>query len=205
VAHALASLAAAALLLPSASPPPQPLTRRAALQTAGAAAAALSLGAGSASAEEASFSKMGGLLEPFVDVQKGYKIYAPSGWNKFDADPGVYEVKWQDIIEQETTVQVSTSPVATATSVSALGELQEVGEKFSKSRAAKLVKASERDIEGSLSYTFELEGEKYHELLSLTINRGKLYRVSAVTSNKKWGKRADLYKNIVASFVPRGF
>ena len=47
--------------------------------------------------------------------------------------------------------------------------------------------------------------ERYHELLALCINRGKLFRVNAVTSNKKWDKRKDLYKNVVLSFVPRGY
>ncbi len=148
---------------------------------------------------------MGGLLEPFIDTQKGYKLYSPTGWNKFDADPGVYDVKFQDIIEPETTVQVSTSPVATATSISALGDLPTVGAKFAKSRSAELVNAAEREVEGSLVYTFELKGELYHELLALCINRGKLYRVTTVTSNKKWAKRQELYRNIVASFVPKGF
>ena len=54
-------------------------------------------------------------------------------------------------------------------------------------------------------YTFELKGEVYHELLSLCINRGKLFRVSAVTGNKKWNKRAELYKNVALSFVPQGY
>ena len=45
----------------------------------------------------------------------------------------------------------------------------------------------------------------YHELLALCINRGALYRVSAVTGNKKWDKRKELYANIVASFVPKGY
>ena len=148
---------------------------------------------------------MGGLLEPFVDTQKGYKLYTPSGWNKFDADPGVYDVKFQDIIEPETTVSVSSSPVQTATSISALGDLQTVGTKFATSRNAKLVSSNERDSDGSLVYTFELEGELYHELLALTINRGKLYRLTTVTSNKKWKKREELYQNIVLSFVPKGF
>jgi len=194
---------ASALLLPS-SPAPRPVTRRAALGTAAGAAAALTVGVRGAHAEEP-FSRMGGLLEPFVDVSKGYKIYKPSGWNEFPTDPGVYDIKWQDIIEQETTVQVSTSPVATATSINALGDLQAVGVKFSKSRSAELLSAKESDVDGSLVYTFELKGEQFHELLALTINRGKLYRVSAVTSNKKWDKRKELYRNIVASFVPRGY
>merc|ERR1719163_2445498 len=198
------SLMANALLLPTArSPGPAPLTRRGAMQAAGAAAATFAFVHG-AEAEE-NFSRMGGLLEPFIDTQKGYKLYVPSGWNKFDADPGVYDVKYQDIIEQETTVQVSSSPVQTATSVSALGELQEVGEKFAKSRSAKLVGATQKDVDGTLFYTLELEGEQYHELLGLCINKGKLFRVTAVTSNKKWPKRKELYRNVLASFVPKGY
>ena len=148
---------------------------------------------------------MGGLLEPFIDTTRGFKLYRPSGWNEFPVDPGVYDIKFQDIIEPETTVQVSTTPVATATSIEALGDLEAVAAKFAKSRNAQVVSATQRDADGSLVYTLELKGEQYHELLGLCINRGKLYRVTAVTSNKKWGKRQELYKNILASFVPKGF
>jgi len=204
---ALATIACSlsALLLPTPPPAQAPLSRRGAVQAAGASFAAAVLGAQSATAAEPEFSKMGGLLEPYIDTQRGFKFYKPTGWNQFDADPGVYDIKYQDIIEPETTVQVSTSPVATATSISALGDLQAVGAKFAKSRSAELVSASERKVEDSLVYTIELKGELYHELIALCINRGKLYRVTAVTSNKKWNRRAELYKNIVASFVPKGF
>jgi hypothetical protein len=102
-------------------------------------------------------------------------------------------------------LQVSTSPVSSATSVSALGDLEAVGAKFAKSRGAELVSSSTRDADGSLCYTFELKGEQYHEYLLLTINRGKLYRLSTVAANKRWPKRAEMYKNIVLSFVPKGF
>lgn len=167
--------------------------------------------------------------------------------SQFDADPGVYDVKFQDIIQPFETVQVAwapqrarrprrappllfsscarrtarpahlphslpsppaqmaTSPVSTATSVSALGDLQAVGEKFAKSREAKLLSAKESDVEGSLVYTLELEGELYHELIALCINRGKLYKLTCVATNKRWSKRGELYKNLAASFVPKGF
>ena len=213
----------------------------------------LALGQNSATAAEApSASRMGGLLEPYVVPAQGYKLLKPSGWNKFDADPGNYDVKFQDIIEPFETVQVSTSPVATATSVDALGNLQEVGEKFAKSRNAELVAAKQRDADGSLFYELELKGEIYHEFLGLTINKGKLYRVSCVAKNKRWSappperhplyscccqrhllfpthpssplegpssraqlqipacihvtdKRGELYKNVMLSFVPKGY
>jgi len=181
----------------------KPTSRR--LVIAGAVpAAVLALGSRGADAEEA-FSRMGGLLEPFIDVKKGYKLYKPSNWNQFDTDPGVYDVKFQDIIEPFETVQVSSSPVTTATSISSLGDLQAVGAKISKSRNAELVSASQRDSDGSLVYIIELEGDTYHELLALCINRNKLYRVSTVASNKRWPKRAELYRNVIASFVPRGY
>jgi len=183
-------------------------SRREALSRAATAALVAAAAAGGA-AEPAfakeEFSTMGGLLVPFVDTQKGYKLYTPSGWNKFDADPGVYDVKFQDIIEIETRVQVSSSPVVTATSVTALGELDEVAAKFAKPRSATVVAAKSRDVGGTLIYDFELKGEKLHELLSVCVNNGKLYLVSAVTSNNKWDKRKELYKNIILSFVPRGF
>ena len=41
--------------------------------------------------------------------------------------------------------------------------------------------------------------------LLLTINRGKLYRLSCVATNKRWPKRAELYKNVALPFVPKGF
>merc|ERR1712087_84586 len=159
----------------------------------------------SACAADESFSRMGGALEPYIDVQKGYKMYKPFAWNQFDADPGVYEVKFQDLVETNEIVQVSTSPVSSATSISALGDLKDVGEKFAKSRGAELLSSYERDADGSKAYTLELKGEQFHEFLLLTINRGKLYRLSATATNKRWPKRSELYKNIMTSFVPKGF
>jgi photosystem II oxygen-evolving enhancer protein 2 len=179
--------------------------RRQAMQAAAGVGTAL-LTVGERAHAASAPSTMGGLLQPFIDTSRGYKIYKPSGaWNEFDVDPGVFDKKWQDIIEPDTTVQVSSSPVEAATSVSALGDLQAVGAKFAKSRQAKLVKATERDAEGALVYVLELEGDQFHELIGLCISRGKLFRISAVTSNKKWPKRAELYSNILASFVPKGF
>jgi len=161
-------------------------------------------GTHAASADE-TFNKMGGALEPYIDVQKGYKLYRPTAWNQFDTDPGVYDVKFQDVINSFETVQVSSSPVSSATSISALGDIASVAAKFAKSRNAELVSSSERDADGSLLYSMELQGDMYHEYLALTINRGKLFRLSTVTSNKRWSKRQELYKNVVLSFVPKGF
>eukprot|EP00908_Phaeocystis_cordata_P021715 Transcript_4105.p1 GENE.Transcript_4105~~Transcript_4105.p1 ORF type:complete len:111 (+),score=12.82 Transcript_4105:56-388(+) len=63
-----------------ARPPAAALSRRAFGANAGAAVAALALGSPAAFAEEP--SRMGGILEPFIDARKGYKLLKPSGWNK---------------------------------------------------------------------------------------------------------------------------
>ena len=124
---------------------------------------------------------------------------------QFDVDPGVYDVKFQDLIEPFETVQVSTSPVATATSVDALGEVVAVAEKFAKGREAEVIKAKARNVGEVLTYEIELKGPMYHELLLLCINRGKLYRLSCTSKNARWDKRKELYKNVALSFVPQGF
>jgi len=149
---------------PAVAPAAAPQTRRQLIQTAAAAAAAAAAGGvAPALAGGDTFNRMSGVLEPFTDVQKGFKLYKPVAWNQFEADPGVYDMKWVDLIEPFETVQVSTSPVSTATSISALGELDEVGAKFAKSRDAQLVSSKSRDADGSLAYTFELKGDAYHE------------------------------------------
>lgn len=197
------SVCASALQLPRA-PPPEALSRRQLTQQTLAAGALSLLRPAAASAEE-TFSSMGGSLSPYTDAPKGFKLYKPNAWNQFDADPGVYDIKFQDLIEPFEFVQVSSSPVATATSVDALGTPDELGAKLATSRSAKLVSSTKRTADGILVYTVELEGEQFHEYQTLSINKGKLYRLTAVTSNKRWPKRKELYKNIQLSFVPKGF
>ena len=114
-------------------------------------------------------------------------------------------LEFQDLIEPFETVQVSTSPVATATSVDALGEVAAVAEKFAKGRDAEVVKAKARNVGDVLTYEIELKGPVYHELLLLSINKGKLFRLSCISKNTRWDKRKELYKNVALSFVPQGF
>ena len=86
----IALLAAPALQLPArgsaigASPssamvPVPQLSRRGVLETG--TAALLATYTAPAFAEE-TFNRMSGVLEPFTDVQKGYKLYKPVAWNQ---------------------------------------------------------------------------------------------------------------------------
>lgn len=41
----------------------------------------------------ASRDKMGGALEPYADVTKGWRIYKPYSWTQYEQSPGLYEMK----------------------------------------------------------------------------------------------------------------
>jgi photosystem II oxygen-evolving enhancer protein 2 len=151
-------------------------------------------------------TRMGGLLEKFADTQRGLSILAPSGWNKFEGEVGAYDIKWQDLVDPKENVKISSTPVkSTTTSISALGEdVQAIGSSLAAKRNAKLVMAEERLTDGILFYTFEFAiNDGTHQLLSLCVNKGKIWSLDANTTEKRWSKREELYKNIVGSFIPK--
>lgn len=60
-------------------------------------------------------TRMGGLLEKYQDVNRGWIILAPSGWNKFEGEVGAYDVKWQDLVDPRDNIKVSSTPVKSTT------------------------------------------------------------------------------------------
>jgi len=152
-----------------------------------------------------STSKFGGLLERYQDGIRGFIIMAPSGWNKFEGEAGAYDVKWQDVVSPAENIKISSTPVkSTTTSVNVLGEVKAVGASLAAKRKAKLISAEERLTEEVLFYTFEFAlPDNTHQLLSLCVNKGKIWSVDANSSEKRWKTRADLYASSLASFIPK--
>jgi len=151
------------------------------------------------------YTRMGGLLEKYQDGPRGWQILAPSGWNKFDGEVGTYDVKWQDLVDSKENIKLSSNPVkSTTTSIDILGDVKEVGKSLASKRDAKLVSASERLTEGILFYTFEFAlSEGSHQILCLSVNKGKIWSLDANSTEKRWSKRSDMYKNVVGSFMPK--
>lgn len=149
-------------------------------------------------------TRMGGLLERYQDP-RGFTILAPSGWNKFEGEVGAYDVKWQDVVDNFENIKVSSNPVkSTTTSIDALGEVKTVGESLASKRDAKLVSAEERLTEGILFYSFDFAlNDGTHQLLLLCVNKGKVWSVDTNCKEKRYAKRADLYKNVLGSFMPK--
>mmetsp|Transcript_22228 Transcript_22228/g.65522 ORF Transcript_22228/g.65522 Transcript_22228/m.65522 type:complete len:244 (-) Transcript_22228:254-985(-) len=147
-----------------------------------------------------STSRMGGLLDAYSDVGKGWSIYKPSTWNKFDANPGEYEAKWQDIVGVTEQILVSSSPVTAGKNIDALGSPQELGEKVAKLRSLSLDSAKAFKLGPNLCYLVELEGSGGHELILFTVSKGRLWRVTAKASNAKWEKNKEMYMTVLTSF-----
>lgn len=149
---------------------------------------------------------MGGQLVKYFDVNKGFKILRPKDWNEFLNVPGEYDAKWQDVIQGAEQITVTSQPVATATSIDALGEVDTVAEKLAQGR--KILSAQAKKVDGLLYYDFEFEGQlgqyNLRELKTLTINKGRLYKVEGTCPvGKRWSKKEEMFRNVFASFVPR--
>jgi len=150
-------------------------------------------------------TRMGGLLDRYQD-QRGWVILAPSGWNKFEGEVGAYDVKWQDLVDPRENIKVSSTPVkSTTTSISALGDdVKEIGQNLAAKRDAKLVGAEERLTDDVLFYEFDFAlNDGTHQLLSLSVNKGKIWSLDANTTEKRWSKRQEMYKNVLGSFMPK--
>lgn len=88
---------------------------------------------------------------------------------------------------------------------SALGEdVKEIGKNLAAKRDAKLVGAEERLTDDILFYEFDFAlNDGTHQLLSLSVNKGKIWSLDANTTEKRWSKRKEMYKNVLGSFMPK--
>jgi len=83
------------------------------------------------------------IQKQYQDSRGGWLISPPSGWNKFEGEPGAYDVKWQDLVTPAENIKVSSTPVGSdIDSVLKLGggiDVKELGEKLAKKREGELV------------------------------------------------------------------
>ena len=86
----------------------------------------------------------------------------------------------------------------------ALGPVADVGAKLAESRSAKLIDATERQTEGVLFFAFDFAlDDGTHQLLQLCVNKGKIWSLDANTKEKRYGKRKEMYYNVLGSFMPK--
>jgi photosystem II oxygen-evolving enhancer protein 2 len=139
--------------------------------------------------------------EPFQDGPRSIRMMVPSGWNKFEGEVGAYDLKWQDLVDPNENIKISSTPVkSTTTSVEPLGDVKTVGESLASKRNAKLLSAEERLTDGILFYKFDFAlDDGTHQLLQLCVSKGKLWSIDASAKEKRWPKRSELYENVLVS------
>uniref|UniRef100_A0A7R9ZSA1 PsbP C-terminal domain-containing protein n=2 Tax=Craspedostauros australis TaxID=1486917 RepID=A0A7R9ZSA1_9STRA len=132
-------------------------------------------------------------------------MMVPSGWNKFEGEVGAYDIKWQDLVDPNENIKISSTPVkSTTASIGVLGDVKALGESLASKRSAKLISAEERQTDGILFYKFDfLISDGTHQLLQLCVCKGKLWSIDASAKDKRWGKREELYNNVLGSFMPK--
>mmetsp|Transcript_9202 Transcript_9202/g.16571 ORF Transcript_9202/g.16571 Transcript_9202/m.16571 type:complete len:230 (-) Transcript_9202:1002-1691(-) len=146
---------------------------------------------------------LGGKVEMYKSTLKGFSIFRPSGWNEFDSTPDQYDVKWQDIIVPAEQITVLTTPVSKGKVTKDLGELEKVANTLAAKRSSNLVGSTEKETEGTVIYTIELDNGKLHQLVALCVAKSKLYSVTATCPSSRWSKREELLRGVVNSFVPK--
>lgn len=85
-----------------------------------------------------------------------------------------------------------------------LGAVEDVGKSLAAKRNAKLVASSERQTDGVLFYTFDFAlDDGTHQLLQLSVNKGKIWSLDANCKESRYGKRKEMYYNVLGSFMPK--
>lgn len=155
-----------------------------------------------AQAQAAATVNLGSMVEVYKDLNKGFTILRPQGWNQFEATAGQYDIKWQDLIQPLEIITVLTTPVGKGKTLADIGTPDAVGAKLAKSRRAELVSAVSRDVDGLTYYNVELKNNSVHQLTSLVVNKNKLYSVNVSSAESKWPKREKLLRGVAESFKP---
>lgn len=95
---------------------------------------------------------------------------------------------------------MSSSPVTSGKEIDALGTPQELGAKVAKLRDLKLESAEALKVGELLMYIVELSGQGGREAIGFTVSKGRLWRITAKASEKKWAINKDMYNTVITSF-----
>jgi len=145
---------------------------------------------------------MGGLLEKFADVNRGFRLLKPTTWNEFDGEPGAYDKRWVDVVNPSQSITLSTSSYSAGASIDELAPVDKLGAKLASARG-ELKSSRARRSDSILFYDYSFAGEGRRELLTMCVHKGRLWQLSAKAPEKEWSKREPLYLNVVGSFVPK--
>jgi photosystem II oxygen-evolving enhancer protein 2 len=151
-------------------------------------------------------------LKSFVNTYSGYEFLYPNSWVEVKVADGP-DVVLHDLIEETENISVVISPVPDNKSLAQLGSPSEVGYKLSKNaiappgsgREADLINAESRAVGTETYYLLEYLVQfpnkvARHNIASVVVRRGQLFTLNLSTTEQRWQKNQDLFKQIVDSF-----
>jgi photosystem II oxygen-evolving enhancer protein 2 len=150
-------------------------------------------------------------LQGYIDSADGYKFLYPNGWVAVKTTKGA-DIIFHDLIESSENVSVVISQVDKSKKLSDLGTASDVGYKLGKNaiapagsgREAELVSAESHDAKGKTYYILEYDVKiptgLRHNIASVVVSRGKLFTFNASTTDRRWSKMKQVFKEVVDSF-----
>lgn len=150
-------------------------------------------------------------LKSYVDAYDGYEFAYPNGWVEVNVPDGP-DVVLHDFVEPSENVSVIIGAVPDGKTLEDLGTPSEVGQRLAQrsittddgTRKAELVGATSLERDDNtyylLEYLVQLPDQTRHNLASVVVRRGKLFTFNASTTENRWQKMGDKFRQVVASF-----
>lgn len=150
-----------------------------------------------------------GSLRDYTDSSGLFSFRYPNGMVAVEGD-GV-AVLLRDLIYEDEVVSLKIAPYDVADRLEELGSVAEVGQRVATNilapegsgREAELINGGSLSLPGSTVYIYEYAttiGElKRHETVAVTIQRHKLYTLTATTSERRWPRVKDAFYEVAKS------
>jgi photosystem II oxygen-evolving enhancer protein 2 len=156
-------------------------------------------------------AKNAGLM-PFSDIRDGYSFLYPGGWQQKMIKGGP-DILFQDIVELSENVSVVIGKLSSVKELAEIGTASDIGLRVAQKviatpesgREADLITAEQRDLNGKSYYLLEYatklaNGQRRHEVVSVTTGKSGLYTLSISTPETRWLKVKDLFYKVAESF-----
>ncbi|MEM7770600.1 MAG: photosystem II reaction center PsbP [Cyanobacteria bacterium P01_E01_bin.6] len=150
-------------------------------------------------------------LKSYIDAYDGYEFAYPNGWVEIKVPNGP-DVVIHDFIDPSENASVIIGDVPEGKTLEELGTPSEVGQRLAQraissedsSRKAELIGATSLDRGEStyylLEYVVQLPEQTRHNLSSVVVRRGKLFTFNVSTTENRWQRLSDKFKQVVTSF-----
>ena len=139
-------------------------------------------------------------LQTYSDRSGAFSFAYPNGMNQVTAAPSAAgrSILFRDLVYGDELVDLTIADYDKAETIDGLGSIEEVGQRVATNllapegsgRTATLVNGGSIDRDGQTYYIYEYamdaEGMPRHDMVSVTIQRHKLYTLTASTSERRW-------------------